>query len=325
MESTPQGVCGFFCITRLKDDGTEEVLLDWKQNLITNYGLENLCNAELPTGIAVGTGNPSNISKTGTSLANQVAEQTFTGHDGGFAQDSASGEFYYWFMANVTFPDHQAIANKTLTEVGFLYPDTANSLYTWAEISPAITPGPDDSLRIWYEIRFYQTEEPDQTGTESIKGQTTNYTARQMGIGTAQSPNGTLPEGFYAVLTTYGSAASLAPQTATGPDSNGDQIGVAKDLVPTSGPVTISNDTASKDVSLDVGSDVVADPEVHIITVEAMQEPINQGTQSPAATLPTALQVAYNPGFELKNSDVLTVKWTHKLSRYTPTNPEPRT
>lgn len=318
-----KGACGFYCITREKN-GSEEVLIPWTQNLITDTGLLNLCEGRLPQEIVLGTGNPSNIAKNGTSLGNRVAKRGFSSEDGGFAMDSGSGEHYYWFMASSTFPPHQGVAGETLTEVGFRDPDSGGKLYTWAEIQPAIQPAADDTLKVWYEIRFYQISTSDQSGAEMIKGSSNNYTARVMGIGTAQSHDGRLPLGGRVTISAYGSSASLGQKTSTSPDSNGDLIARIQNLDPYVSSAVLAGDAAIVDARVDVGADTLVGSTIHIITVEAYLGEVAPGVYSPSASLPTGLQVSYSPGFMLSGPDVMTFEWTHALLRYSPVSPEPR-
>ncbi len=186
------GVAGLFTIKAIKADGSERLLADWQDNLITDAGLDALGGYQVGNGFGyacrVGSGStpPAN---TDTALAAFVAGRARKSQEGG---RSASSPYYAWERNVYEFPTGTAAGN--LSEIGLAgqpSPSGSDPIFTHALIKDGsgnpttITVLPDEILQVTYEIRYYG-KETDTVQTLTIKGVSTTVTSRLVAAGSSE-------------------------------------------------------------------------------------------------------------------------------------------
>lgn len=232
-----QGLRGFFKIVKHKGDadgnpipGTEELVADWFENLITDNGKNAYASANnfFIEYCQVGTGNTA-PSVGDTALVNRVAgtNANATANSVGGAQGAPP--YYGWWRKTFRFGTGTAAGN--LAEVGVSpYASPTGNLFSRALIvdgmgnPTTITVLSDEVLDVTYEFRVYPilTDLPGNIVLEAIN-RTTNLRAAQVtealgntSGGWAPSTNGDpRPLGSSGKsVYVYGGAATLGAITA---------------------------------------------------------------------------------------------------------------
>lgn len=172
---------GRYKIVATKLDGTQRVLADWFENLITTGGLNRLGTGAVASFCQVGTGStaPTNGDTSLTSFL--VGTSTIMSTTYGNMTSSP----YYSFLVR-TFRFGIGVAAGNLTEVGVGWA-SSGSLFSRSLIKdingdPApITIVSDEILEVQYELRIYPPE-VDTTGTFNILGVDYDYTVRAASV-----------------------------------------------------------------------------------------------------------------------------------------------
>lgn len=172
------GLAGRYRLVATKPDGSQRIVADWFDNLITDIGLDSIGNAAITqiSACVVGSGSTA-PSFADSALVAQVASTTTVQSNTTGSQPSAP--YYGWRRAVYRFAAGVAAGN--LAEVGIKCSN--GNLFSRALIldgggSPTtITILIDEVLDVTYEHRIYPSL-VDATGTVDISGISYDYTAR---------------------------------------------------------------------------------------------------------------------------------------------------
>lgn len=166
-------VAGKFRMVAIKPDGTERILADWFDNLITNAGLDRLATGSTVMSQAVvGSGNTA-PANSDTSLAVAVA---VTGTVTTTANGSSSSAPYFGWYRN-TYRFSAGVATGTLREIGVGWNYGSGGLFSRALIKDSngdptsVVVLADEVVDVTYELRLYAPSS-DATFDVDISGTT---------------------------------------------------------------------------------------------------------------------------------------------------------
>lgn len=191
------GLAGRFRLTATKPDGTQRIVADWFDNLITDAGLNRLGTGGIATHCQVGTGSTT-PNVLDTALAAKLADTTATATAITYGS-SGSAPWYGWVRKEFRFA--AGVAAGTIAEVGIGWAATG-SLWSRALVvdgsgnPTTITILSDEVLDILYEIRVYPPT-TDFVSTLSLSGVEYAYTMRPSLISAQEwGPQSILSSGF---------------------------------------------------------------------------------------------------------------------------------
>lgn len=150
-------VGGKFRMVAIKPDGTERILADWFDNLITDAGMDRIATgAGVMVQAAVGSGNTPPVNSN-TSLATAVAVTgtVTTSADG----SSSSAPYFGWYRNTYRFA--AGTATGTLREIGVGWNISGGGLFSRALIKDSegnptsVVVLADEVVDVTYELRLY--------------------------------------------------------------------------------------------------------------------------------------------------------------------------
>lgn len=182
-----------------KDDGSQRVLADWFENVITDVGLNR-----------IGTGAPGIFCLVGSGSTPATASDTQLVSLIGFTNNlydilegaQASAPYFGWSRITWRFNPGGADGNVSEVGVGWYDSDTSShKTFSRALVLDAlgdpttITVLPDEYLDVTYELRMYPPL-VDVTGTTDIEGVSRSFVIRAAAVNTTKwSPRHLLQNG----------------------------------------------------------------------------------------------------------------------------------
>lgn len=190
------GVAGYYKLDVLNPDKTLKRSTGWFRNLITNNGLDVLCNVMNLGLVCVGSSNtPPAFSDV--ILGTQVASTTNSVTRSTGVQ--ASAPYYGWQRYEWQFPQGAAAGNLTEVGVGNSSVDLISRALILDGLGnpTSITVLANEFLNVTYELRMY-VPTVDVTGSVVLSGTSYNYTIRASRANTGANFYGWLPVAYQA-------------------------------------------------------------------------------------------------------------------------------